>query len=41
MKLGFIGLSRMGTEIARRLNGEHKLAIYNRTRDKTPPLAVL
>ena len=38
MKLGFIGLGRMGQEIARRLT-EHELVIYNRTRGKTMELA--
>jgi 3-hydroxyisobutyrate dehydrogenase-like beta-hydroxyacid dehydrogenase len=40
MKLGFIGLGRMGTAIARRLiEAGHALAVYNRTPEKTAPLA--
>jgi 3-hydroxyisobutyrate dehydrogenase-like beta-hydroxyacid dehydrogenase len=39
MKVGFIGLGRMGDAMARRiLNGGHELAIYNRTPEKTRAL---
>jgi 3-hydroxyisobutyrate dehydrogenase-like beta-hydroxyacid dehydrogenase len=38
MKLGFIGLGRMGQEVARRLI-EHELVVYNRTHGKTMELA--
>jgi 3-hydroxyisobutyrate dehydrogenase-like beta-hydroxyacid dehydrogenase len=40
MKLGFIGLGRMGTAMARRLvEAGHDLAVYNRTRAKADALA--
>ena len=40
MKVGFIGLGRMGRGIAGRvLSGGHDLAVYNRTPGKTPELA--
>ncbi len=39
MKVGFIGLGRMGRGIAARvLQGGHDLAVYNRTRDKAAEL---
>jgi 3-hydroxyisobutyrate dehydrogenase-like beta-hydroxyacid dehydrogenase len=39
MKVGFIGLGRMGDAMARRiLDGGHELAIYNRTAEKTRAL---
>jgi hypothetical protein len=40
MKVGFIGLGRMGQVMARRiLAGGHDLGAYNRTADKAKPLA--
>ena len=40
MKVAFIGLGRMGQAMARRLlDAGHDLAVYNRTPDKTKPLA--
>jgi len=37
--LGFIGLGRMGTPMARRLlRAGHRLTVYNRTREKAEPL---
>jgi 3-hydroxyisobutyrate dehydrogenase-like beta-hydroxyacid dehydrogenase len=40
MKAGFIGLGRMGQEMARRLVAAgHDIAVYNRTADKAKPLA--
>jgi 3-hydroxyisobutyrate dehydrogenase-like beta-hydroxyacid dehydrogenase len=40
MKLGFIGVGRMGEGMARRLLGAgHDLAVYNRTPEKARPLA--
>src|SRR5437867_11710462 len=39
MKVGFIGLGRMGQGMARRiLGGGHDLVVYNRTREKTSEL---
>ena len=39
MKVGFIGLGRMGSAMARRLiDGKHDVGVYNRTPDKTRPL---
>ena len=39
MKVGFIGLGRMGQAMATRvLHGGHELIVYNRTRDKALPL---
>jgi 3-hydroxyisobutyrate dehydrogenase-like beta-hydroxyacid dehydrogenase len=39
MKVGFIGLGRMGTAMARRLiDGGHEVGVYNRTPDKLKPL---
>src|SRR5262244_4350568 len=39
MKVGFIGLGRMGQAMARRiLDGGHELAVYNRTPDKVRAL---
>lgn len=41
MKVGFIGLGRMGQAMARRiLDAGHDLAVYNRTVEKTAALAV-
>ena len=40
MKVGFIGLGRMGQAMASRVqSGNHDLVVYNRTRDKAEPLA--
>jgi 3-hydroxyisobutyrate dehydrogenase-like beta-hydroxyacid dehydrogenase len=40
MKVGFIGLGRMGQGMGQRiLGGGHDLVVYNRTRDKTAELA--
>jgi len=40
MKVGFIGLGRMGQGMARRLlGGGHDLVVFNRTREKTADLA--
>src|SRR5262245_21463677 len=40
MKVGFIGLGRMGQAMARRiLDGGHELAVYNRTPDKVRALS--
>jgi 3-hydroxyisobutyrate dehydrogenase-like beta-hydroxyacid dehydrogenase len=40
MKVGFIGLGRMGQAMARRLlDAGHDVAVYNRTAAKTEPLA--
>ena len=40
MKVGFIGLGRMGCAMARRLcDAGHDLAVYNRTPEKTRALA--
>lgn len=40
MKIGFIGLGRMGRGIAARVQqGGHDLVVYNRTREKTAELA--
>src|SRR5271154_6728460 len=39
MKVGFIGLGRMGRAMARRLiDGGHEVGVYNRTADKIKPL---
>ena len=39
MKVGFIGLGRMGGAMARRLiDGKHDLGVYNRTANKLKPL---
>ena len=39
MKVGFIGLGRMGQVMARRLiDGGHEVGVYNRTAEKTKPL---
>jgi 3-hydroxyisobutyrate dehydrogenase-like beta-hydroxyacid dehydrogenase len=39
MKVGFVGLGRMGQAMCRRLlDGGHDVTIYNRTADKTKPL---
>ena len=39
MKVGFIGLGRMGQVMARRLiDAGHEVGVYNRTREKTKPL---
>jgi 3-hydroxyisobutyrate dehydrogenase-like beta-hydroxyacid dehydrogenase len=40
MKVGFIGLGRMGQVMARRLiDGGHEVGVYNRTAEKLKPLA--
>lgn len=40
MKIGIVGLGRMGANIARRLLGDkHEVVVYNRTPDKTRELA--
>jgi 3-hydroxyisobutyrate dehydrogenase-like beta-hydroxyacid dehydrogenase len=39
MKVGFIGLGRMGQGIAGRVLGSHDLLVYNRTREKASDLA--
>ena len=40
MKIGFIGMGRMGTGMAGRLLAAgHEVTVYNRTRDKAEPLA--
>ena len=40
MKVGIIGLGRMGSAIARRLiKGGHDVTVYNRTRSRAEPLA--
>jgi 3-hydroxyisobutyrate dehydrogenase-like beta-hydroxyacid dehydrogenase len=42
MKVGFIGLGRMGEAMSRRLlDGGHEVAVYNRTADKMKPLVDL
>ena len=42
MKVGFIGLGRMGQAMAGRLiEGGHELGVYNRSPDKLKPLAAL
>lgn len=38
MKIAFLGLGRMGTELALKLVDEHELTVWNRTPDKTEPL---
>src|SRR5258706_16184248 len=39
-KIGFLGLGEMGTPIARRLLGAgHDLVVWNRTAERTAPLA--
>ena len=39
MKVGFIGLGRMGQVMARRLiDAGHEVGVYNRTPDKLKPL---
>ena len=39
MKVGFIGLGRMGQVMARRLvDGGHEVGVYNRTAEKLKPL---
>jgi len=39
MKVGFIGLGRMGQVMARRLlDAGHEVGVYNRTTEKTKPL---
>ena len=39
MKVGFIGLGRMGSAMARRLiDGKHDVGVYNRSPDKLKPL---
>jgi 3-hydroxyisobutyrate dehydrogenase-like beta-hydroxyacid dehydrogenase len=40
MKIGFIGLGRMGTEMVKRaIAAGHELGVYNRSPDKAKPLA--
>jgi 3-hydroxyisobutyrate dehydrogenase-like beta-hydroxyacid dehydrogenase len=40
MKVGIIGLGRMGSAIARRLiKAGHDVTVYNRTRSRAEPLA--
>ncbi|MGB7076666.1 MAG: NAD(P)-dependent oxidoreductase [Xanthobacteraceae bacterium] len=40
MKVGFIGLGRMGTAMVRRLiDGKHDVGVYNRSTEKLKPLA--
>ena len=40
MKIGFVGLGKMGTGIARNLlRAGHEFTVYNRSRSKTEPLA--
>lgn len=42
MKIGWIGLGRMGSALAKRLLADgHDLTVYNRTRSKAEPLAAL
>ena len=42
MKVGFIGLGRMGQVMARRLiDAGHEVGVYNRTAEKTKPLTEL
>jgi 3-hydroxyisobutyrate dehydrogenase-like beta-hydroxyacid dehydrogenase len=42
MRLGWIGVGRMGRVLATRLlDAGHELSVYNRTREKTEPLAKL
>lgn len=42
MKVGFIGLGRMGAAMATRLiQAGHELTVYNRTRERAEPLAAL
>jgi 3-hydroxyisobutyrate dehydrogenase-like beta-hydroxyacid dehydrogenase len=42
MKVGFVGLGRMGQAMCRRLlDGGHDVTVYNRTADKTKPLVDL
>src|SRR6266851_4344485 len=42
MRVGFIGLGRMGDVMARRLlNAGHEVGVYNRTAAKTKPLLEL
>ena len=39
MKVGFVGLGRMGQAMTRRLlDGGHEVGVYNRTADKLKPL---
>ena len=39
MKVGFIGLGRMGSAMARRLiDGKHDVGVYNRSPEKLKPL---
>ena len=39
MKIAFLGLGRMGTELALHLIAGHDLTVWNRSKDKTVPLA--
>ena len=38
MKIAFLGLGRMGTELALKLADDHELTVWNRTAAKTQPL---
>lgn len=38
MKIAFLGLGRMGTELALKLVNDHELTVWNRTAAKTEPL---
>ncbi|WP_288750180.1 NAD(P)-dependent oxidoreductase [uncultured Corynebacterium sp.] len=38
MKIAFLGLGRMGTELALKLVDDHSLTVWNRTAEKTTPL---
>ena len=38
MKIAFLGLGRMGTELALKLVDDHELTVWNRTAEKTEPL---
>lgn len=38
MKIAFLGLGRMGTELALKLVDDHELTVWNRTASKTEPL---
>lgn len=38
MKIAFLGLGRMGTELALKLVGDHDLTVWNRTASKAEPL---
>ncbi|AIL96101.1 NAD(P)-dependent oxidoreductase [Corynebacterium ureicelerivorans] len=38
MKIAFLGLGRMGTELALKLVDDHELTVWNRTAERTEPL---